>query len=178
MRAILTSRGVSFLAGGAVASALLLLAAADDGAARDPQLTNSIEQEPVLFWDTNGFSLGGPVHERLAVYSDGVVTYAYGSFGVEDGAACFTYVKPDVVDTLMADIRNSGAFHAGDEPMIISDTPLTTVTVFQAIGAGTSRARTFSFWSPTTPESQRLAQIVYDFKSQHIPPGLCNGSGW
>lgn len=171
------ARGGAFSAGALLATAVFLVAGAGPSADVTPTST-AIDEEPVLFWDVAGFGLGGPIHERLAVYSSGLVSYAYGGFGTENGAACFTYAQPEAVAALAAELRNAGVFGISDSPTIVLDVPTTTVTVFRGLGKGESRAKTFSFNSPTTDQLVEIGAIVDRFRLAQLPDGTCSGSGW
>jgi hypothetical protein len=169
--------GLAFSAGALLATASFLVAGAGPQSDATPAAT-AIDEEPVLFWDVAGFGFGGPVHERLAVYTSGLVTYAYGGVGTEDGAACFTYATPDAIASLAAELREAGAFTVADAPAVVLDVPTTTVTVFRSVGRGESRARTFSFNSPTTAQLAEIGAIVEQFRLAQLPEGTCSGSGW
>lgn len=175
-------RGGSFAAGALLATTAFLIAGAGRQTDVNPVVTTpastSIDEEPILFWDVAGFGFGGPVHERLAVYSDGLVTYAYGGVGSESGAACFTYAPPESVASLAAELRDAGVFGIEDAPTVVLDVPTTTVTAFRSLGKGESRAKTFSFNSPTTPQLAEIGAIVERFRLAQLPEGSCSGSGW
>jgi hypothetical protein len=175
MRTIVKSRSLAFLAGAVVSATALVLGGAGDRVIIEPK-GDLIDQEPVLMWDVAGYGLGGPIHDRLAVYSDGLVTYAAGGFE-GTGSACFTFVSPEAAHQLAADLAKAGVFQAADEPLIAADVPLTTVTAFRPLGNGQSRATTFSFGVAFTPVSTQVTEIVQEFKASYLPEGGCNGSG-
>ncbi|MBL9120417.1 MAG: hypothetical protein JNL80_10945 [Phycisphaerae bacterium] len=169
-------RGWSFVAGALLSATAFMLAGANRQTDILPAVT-TIDEEPVLFWDVAGYGLGGPIHERLAIYSNGLVTYAYGGWAGDDGAACFTYVAPESVTALAHDLRKAGVFGVKDSAAIVSDVPTTTVTAFRSLGNGESRAATFSFTSPTSDVLVEISAIVNRFRDEHLPAGGCSGSG-
>lgn len=169
-------RGWSFVAGALLSATAFMLAGADRQTDVVPAVT-TIDEEPILFWDVAGWGLGGPIHERLAIYSDGLVTYAYGGWAGDDGAACFTYVAPESVTALAEDLRKAGVFGIKDSAAIVSDVPTTTVTAFRNFSNGESRATTFSFTSPTSGPLVAISAVVSRFREEHLPAGGCNGSG-
>ena len=113
-------RGWSFVAGALLSATAFMLAGANRQTDVLPAVT-TIDEEPVLFWDVAGYGLGGPIHERLAIYSNGLVTYAYGGWAGDDGAACFTYVPPESVTVLAHDLRKAGVFGMKDSAAIVSE---------------------------------------------------------
>lgn len=158
----------------AVAAAVLAAGALLGVAAEDSKsavaIPGGVDQEPVLMYEVAGYGIGGPLHERLTVYSNGVASYsAAGPF--DSGSACFTVLDESVVDQLRMDLAQAGVFTLGDLALVGNDLPVTTVTVFRTLPDGWSRARTFSFMEPFGAHA-RVVQIVQALITSHIE-GQC-----
>jgi hypothetical protein len=140
--------------------------------------SNTLPQEPVLMYDVSGFGLGGQIHLHLGVYSNGLVSISSapggptfeqsaGFGGFFEPKAQLVYVDPAVVSELAENLAAVGAFKACDEDAFVSDLPLTTVTVFR--GETNSRAHTFSYWTPLTPQTQAVGTLISDFIATNVP---------
>ena len=168
-------RLVCFVAGAAATAAIVMLAGAGNGSQAVPT-SGPVDQEPVLFVDVAGFGIGGPLHSRLAVYSDGTVMVADSTF-VDNGSACFMAIDPAVVRALREDLRTAGAPSLSDLPLVGDDIPVTTATVFTPTGNGNSRARTFSYTVATTPQMAEFESIVQAFRETNVAPAACGPDG-
>lgn len=142
--------------------------------------TNTLPQEPVLMYDVSGFGLGGQIHLHLSLYSNGLASISSapggiifpeqtsGGFGgFFDPKAEMVFVDPAAVAELAENLALAGAFKACDEDAIIADIPLTTVTVFR--GETNSRAHTFSYWTPLSPQTQAVGTLISEFIDKYFP---------
>lgn len=128
--------------------------------------------EPLVIWDVTGSTIGGFVHQHMAVYSDGFVTYFSqgGDTQSAQGGSTFN-VDPQVAVGLLRDLANVGALSLADQPFHMSETPLKTVTVFRPSQAGFSNsiANTFSYWSSVDSPYQAAESVIGDFITTHLP---------
>lgn len=175
-RSAVNTRLACVVGGAALSATCFMLAGAGDDR-RDLGVPAIIDQEPVLFFDVSGFGIGGPLHSRLAVYSDGTVMVAEAGSPFDDGSACVAYVDPLVVRQLRADLYAAGAFTLTDQAPFGSDISVTTATVFQPAGNGSSRARTFSYTVALTPEMEAFGLIVQAFRDTNLGPTICSNDG-
>ena len=122
---------------------------------------------PILVYDVSGSTLLGPLHRHLAVYDDGHASYsAAGGLPGAQPEAVFTYVGEKAAAQLLADLRAAGAFQLCDAQLLVSDVPLTTVTV---LTPGTdARAHSFSYWIPTTAGHQQVEQVIQTFLDERF----------
>ncbi len=136
-----------------------------------PCTTNPLVQEPVLVFDISGFTLTGVLHQHLAVYNNGVASISRVSGGTSlfplSKDADLAFISSQMVEKLQKDLAAAGAPLACDEQLFVSDIPMTTVTVFR--GGTDARAHTFSYWLPTTPQSQATAQVISKFIADVFP---------
>jgi hypothetical protein len=125
-------------------------------------------QEPVLVYDVTGSTLIGPVHESLVVYNNGHVSWSAASFFTGgDGESCTFQVPIDVVRKLARALADAGAFELPDDPSLVTDVPLLTVTVMKA--ATDAKAHTFSFFGGFGDPHANVAMIINDFISEYVP---------
>lgn len=170
------ARAACFVGGGAATAAIAIAAGTLFGAGDAPatQVPGAVDQEPVLFVDVSGFGIGGPLNSRFAAYSDGTLMAADASAPFDDGSACYLSIDPAEVAALRSELRTAGAYTITDLSLDGNDIPVTTVTLFEPIGPGLSRARTFSYTVPFTPAAEAFAQIVQEFRATHLPIGGCS----
>jgi hypothetical protein len=156
VRTILISAGLLLVAAGVLQSQLNV--AAPPG--------NVIMREPVVNVDVSGGTLTGPVHDRYTVYNGGFVSYSEASGLIGSSSAGTTGVSEAVVDQLIKDLEDAGAFKLTDQRSTVSDVPLTTVTVLK--GDTNARAHTFSYWL-AIDDYAAVGQVLDDFRRTYIP---------
>jgi len=114
---------------------------------------NDLMVEPVLNYDVTGSTLLGPVHSRLTVYNNGLLTRSstsgavassFAGSGSSGGTASTGFASPAAIAQLQKDLVDAGAFRLCDQPFVVSDVPLTTVTAFR--GATDAKTHTFNYW--------------------------------
>jgi len=124
---------------------------------------NTQPREPVLFYDSSGSTLLGPSHTQLSIYSDGLVTLSrIDPLESGDGRALVRTISPQAVDSLAASLAAAGAARMCDDPMNVSDMPLTTLTVCSLPGMG-DEAHTFSYWAGLTSSAAIVEAILQGF---------------
>ncbi len=155
----------------ATAAALILTVAYSTplqaGGERDPALrdpSNPFPVEPILIFDVAGSSFIGETNRHAAIYNNGqIVACRSGVFGV---ASAVHYVDPLSVETLRRQLIAAGAMTLPDQPTLVTDMPLTTVTFF-AKGRPQACANTFSYF---VPENAAAAdQIIATFLATAAP---------
>lgn len=126
-----------------------------------------IKQEPVLMYNVTGGSLGGPIHRSMVVYNNGVVSVATDTafLGNETIEAYSTFVDPSIVRALSSDLAAAGAGSLLDNPAIVLDVPLTTVTYFR--GTTNAKAHTFSYLGGGQGYSN-VTSIISTFEQDHV----------
>jgi len=133
---------------------------------------NTLDQEPLVMFDVTGYSLTGIIHEHLCVYDNGVVTISRVSGGTPlfplTNAADVAFVTPTQARNLHKSLIQGGVLRACDEPLAVADLPMTTVTLFRS-GRTDDRVHTFSYWLPTTVESQNAANLITAFRNGTFP---------
>lgn len=124
---------------------------------------NVRQREPVLIYDKSGSTLiGEGVHVQLSVYSDGLATYSQFDASNPTGTAIVRTLSVEAVHALVAELAEAGAETGCDEPMVISDAPLTTVTVFGAPGTDTA-AHTFSYYDVSSGVFAEVESALQSF---------------
>ncbi len=98
---------------------------------------------PLLVYDVSGTTLFGPAYLHVAVYDDGHVMAARLGADPSSGQMAIALLTPEELQQMRADLELWGAFGLCDEPVSVSDVPLTTVSVFR--GGTDSAAHTFSY---------------------------------
>jgi hypothetical protein len=142
-----------------------------------PSPCDLISNNPLVSMEIAGSTLSGSfLYERLDVKTDGTASYVAGG-GLAlpaPGAIQFTVVPPAAIADLRKKLRDAGAFKLCDLPEIVSDVPLTTVTVFA--GEQDSRAHTFNYFgSPMAPNHAKVDAALRDFIAAHFPPNPIGG---
>jgi len=165
-RTILTlSLGLPALALGALA---LSAAVAPTQA---PPCANIFPHEPVVIFEITGGTLAGPIDRQITVYSDGLVRGAQTAPGtptslVGGGSAQVAYVDPAMVQSLVADLGMLGAGTGCDRPELVTDTPLSTLTIIR--GTTESRSRTWS-WLGEDGTGGAITQRLQAFQAAALP---------
>ena len=170
MRKALTTLGIV-----AALTTSFTLSARGGGVTTDPALSSAIQLaqivvEPVLNFDVTGSTLLGPIHLRLTVYNNGLITASQCGLNGSNSAGT-TVTSPAQVAQLRKDLIEAGGMTLPDQSLIVADLPLTTVTVFR--GSTNSRSHTFSYWA-SFAEYAPIAQIINDFSAAN--PTECFGS--
>jgi hypothetical protein len=116
-------------------------------AIREPRTSpdNPIAHEPLLVYEVTGGTLVGPYDLQLTVYADGLARLASAT-QTKLGRTVLRDVGPDAAHQLATELARAGAFFGGDQTQIVTDMPLSTLTILQ--GAPDSRAHTYSWWVP------------------------------
>lgn len=125
---------------------------------------NKIEVEPVVIYDVSGSTFAGPFHQHLTVYNSGLATFARATNFSEPEVAV-AQVSPADIAQLESDLDALGARSLCDIPTLVSDVPLTTVTVFA--GATDARAHTFSFFL-SIKQQGAVKQLLESFIATHF----------
>jgi len=135
-----------------------------------PISAGGIKLEPVLNFDVSGSTLTGPLHHRLTVYNNGLISASQcsGFSGANSAGTAFT--TPALVEKLRRELINADGLSLPDQNISVADIPLTTVTVFK--GNTNARAHTFSYWIGIKGYG-KIAQIISDFSTAH--PTSCQG---
>ena len=104
-------------------------------------------REPVLVFETTGYSFLGAWHERLNVYTDGTasISRVTGYPGNTQGEADFTFVPVQDVEQLRRDLVRAGAAEIGDLKIQATDIPMSTVTFFARPGPQAA-SNTFNYY--------------------------------
>lgn len=132
---------------------------------------SQIVHEPVVVFNVTGATLAGTVHRQLTVYNNGFVTISKLDNQVFPA-------QQRVVDVQTAGIGGERAFNlvlrlvqngAGtlrDQPLVVSDVPLNTLTVLE--GKEVAASRTFSWWVGIG-EYSGVQRVINDFIQAHFP---------
>ena len=137
-------------------------------AAPAPQAcTDFVRQQPVLIYDVTGSTLLGPVHRNLVVYGNGLASISDVSGAPPVAKAEVTNVSPDLVGTLLKDLRLAGAFTLCDQQQTILDVPLRSVTVSR--GSTDSMAHTYNYWVAGASAYAVPEQVLEDFIDLAFP---------
>ena len=160
-----------------------LLATAADGpevsvrrvaSARDAsgsrQCVDRLAINPVATMTCSGTTLlGGWQLSTIAIYSNGLVTVSQASGAGGASSAGHALIDPQYVDNLQRELRRLGAHTLCDERFDVSDSLLTTVTVFSR--GQDARAHTFSYWIPTG-EYQDVDDAITNFMTERVVPQM------
>ncbi|HKE01616.1 MAG TPA: hypothetical protein VKE69_11445 [Planctomycetota bacterium] len=134
-------RAAAFVALAAIPTFTLLQSVHSAPSTTPAPCSRVFPQEPVVVYDVTGFTLAGPLHIHLAVYSNGLASISSaGGFQEGRGQARVTTASPESVNALQQALAAAGAMQLCDNPAQTFDVPLQTVTAF----AG-SQQNTFSF---------------------------------
>ena len=124
------------------------------------------DQEPTLFYDVSGFGFGGPIHLRLAVYTNGLTSISSAGFEGQ-GAAEFTYVPMERVVQLRNDLVALGIESLQDNGFEIPDVPLKTVTFVRPTGLR-GRANTYNYFLSAGTYAD-IEEVINDFMNETFP---------
>lgn len=108
-----------------------------------PFCPNSFEREPVLLYEVTGGTLSGPIDRFLSLYSDGTARLS-SYLGDGMGSSQLGGATPSEVDGLHAELVALGAMNLCDQEDLVSDVPLSTLTVFRRNQR--PRSNTFSWF--------------------------------
>jgi hypothetical protein len=134
--------------------------------------TNLYPREPLVLYEVSGGSLGGPIDYTLSVNNDGSARLA-SSIGDGMGSSQLVAVPPAEVAALHGDLVALGAFMLCDQEELVSDVPLSTLTIFRT----TPRPRTNTFsWLGGAAEVGEIQMRLEDFIAEHFAPPP-SGSG-
>ena len=86
--------------------------------------------EPILMYDCSGGTLLGSVHEGLILYSNGLAIRTKKDVADLRGTVEFKELSSGSVRALWDELMAAGAASMCDDPVYVSDMPLTKVTVF------------------------------------------------
>ena len=130
---------------------------------------NVFAVEPLVIFDVSGYSLGGAIHQHLAVYNNGLasISSASGIPSAVAGGSTFKFLPASEAFQLARDLYQAGAWNICDELVPVSDIPLTTITVLR--GATNAPSHTYSYFVPGSPEAQAAAVILEAFVDEHFP---------
>lgn len=133
-----------------------------------PAPCDSDSNVPVLMYEVAGWGFGGPIHQRLTVYSNGTASYTGGTEGK------FTFVPQEAIKALRKNLREANAHNLCDIQEFVSDLPQTHVTVFQGTGADL-RAHIYTYFTAATPDHQKVELLVHGFIATWFPPTVIGG---
>jgi len=170
---ILTARDVLF----SLAALLLLVAFAAPASAQivaeEPVPVNVWKVEPILIYDATGTTLSGVSHVSLKVYNNGLATIAkkvplfpFDPSYVEANAHTVGVTEAEA-EQLRLDLIAAGAATLTDDPTLVFDIPLNTVTFFERPGPRAC-SNTFSYWLPSGPWAA-VQTVIDDFIDQFFP---------
>jgi|GEM_PF-5222063 len=139
----------------------------------EPVPFNIWKVEPILIWDATGQTLTGVSHATLKVYNNGLATIAkkfplfpFDPSYVEANAHTLGVTEAEA-SQLRLDLIAAGAATLGDNPNLVLDIPLKTVTFFQSPGPRAC-SNTFSYWLATGAWAP-VQQVIDDFIDFHFP---------
>ncbi len=132
---------------------------------------NVFPHEPVVIFEVTGSTLCCPIDFQMTVYSDGLVRGAATAGGSTTslgatGNAQVGHVTPAQVQSLLVDLGQLGAGTGCDRPELLSDTPLSTLTIIR--GSTDSRSRTWS-WLGDDGTAGAITQRLQAFRALALP---------
>lgn len=167
---------LDILAWTVLALALLALASpaqAQIVAQEEPIPVNTWVVEPILVYDATGQTLSGVSHATLKVYNNGLATIAkkfplfpFDPSYVEANAHTVGITEAEA-EQLRLDLIAAGAATLGDNPNLVLDIPLKTVTFFERPGPRAC-SNTFSYWLASGAWSP-VQTVIDDFIDQFFP---------
>jgi hypothetical protein len=123
--------------------------------------------------EVSGGTLSGSVDSLLVVYSDGTARLSSALGGSGNGSSQTAFVGA-AARVLQRELVAAGALDQCDQETFVSDTPLSTLTVFG--GRSLARSSSFSWFSADSPRLAAIESLLAAFAAAHFdaPPG---GSG-
>ena len=136
-------------------------------------------RNPLVSYDVSGWTFAYQVHRHVAVYDDGLVTFADMNIPVGDLQAGSIQLEPAVAADFHRRLVDAGAFEVCDDQAAGGDIPLSTLTVFRplglaaAVGVGDSRkllrlAHTANWYDPSGPLAP-IQDLIDDFIATNLP---------
>ncbi|MFN0006700.1 MAG: hypothetical protein ACKVXR_02240 [Planctomycetota bacterium] len=127
---------------------------------------NVLPHEPIVVYDINGYTLAGPLDLQMTVYGNGFARLSTTNANNGEGKSRITTVSQADADNLLILLAKHGAFELCDDPTVVSDMPMSTLTVMKP---DTSvRTHTYSWWvghgAYGPPE-----QVLLDFIASAFP---------
>jgi hypothetical protein len=123
---------------------------------------NLHQREPVLIYDKSGSTFLGVFHVQMSIYSDGLATYSRIGPMEPKGSAMVRTLAQESFQGLVDNLALAGIEELCDDPRMITDMPLVTVTVFGASGTDTT-AHTFSYYDAASGEYATVEWLVQRF---------------
>jgi hypothetical protein len=149
-----------------IALPFLLSAAPGQTPGIDTSCANTIVHEPLVLYDVNGGTLGGPIDIALTVYNDGQARMSsIGQFG-NPSKTELAFPGPAATSQLLVDLSGLGAGQLCDNLLIAADVPTTTLTIFR--NATTPRNHTFS-WIIANGAYGPVQNRLQNFIQTHFP---------
>jgi hypothetical protein len=134
-----------------------------------PSCPNSIPHEPLVVYEVTGGTLSGPVDGFLAVYGDGLARYSSSIDGNGPGYSQTVSVGDEAAE-LHAQLIAAGALELCDQPDLVSDVPLSSLTVLRFAPRG--RPNSFSWYAATDEQVGEIESLLSSFIGRHFtPPG-------
>ena len=135
-------------------------------AVRNPPCDNTWRHEPVVVYEVTGGTLSGPVDSVLVVNSDGLARFS-SSIGPGPGFSYTVGVGQQAVNQLLTDLVDAGALFQCDSSFVVSDIPLSTLTILR--GPTRRQGRTFSWFVPEGSLAG-IQSTLSGFIAAHFPP--------
>lgn len=118
--------------------------------------------EPLVAYDATGATLSGPLDCSLRVHNDGTVRL----FSRSAGSALVEFVPPSIARGFARDLLVAGASTLCDGPVVGSDVPLRTLTVFR--GATDATPHTVNGFGGV-PTNDALNRVIDAFVAGNLP---------
>ncbi|MBK7875979.1 MAG: hypothetical protein IPJ77_09535 [Planctomycetes bacterium] len=131
-----------------------------------PGCCNTFLHEPLLVYDVAGSTIAGPTYAHLVVYDDGHAFIAATTAASDPGRAATSVLSRSEVQALKNALVAQGAYAQCDDTQLMSDVPLTTVTVLNGTTNGV--ARSFSYQQPNASQAG-IELRIRDLIAQHFP---------
>lgn len=141
---------------------LLALHAPADGSPPPGSGCNEIfHSEPVIVFHLSGGTLASQIEESLLVFNNGSVLHARSETFPAQMVVEAAFVSQGAVRSLFQDLVGLGASGLCDQNLVVSETPLRTLTLMR--GTPNSLSHTFSYYGfdiPYQPIDDRIRNFI------------------
>ncbi len=159
-------RSLLFLIAGLGVLVVALHAPADGSASQGGGCDEVFFNEPIVVLNMSGGVFAGHIEESLIVYNTGHVVHARTAEFEPEPTVEMAHVQPLELRDFFEDLVDLGAGGACDQELVVTETPLRTLTMLR--GQADSNSHTFSYYGVEQPYLA-IDDRILDFLAATFP---------
>ena len=159
-------RSLLLLLAGFVVFLVSMHAPADGSVPQAGGCNEVFRNEPIVVFNMSGAILAGHIEESLIVYNTGHVVHARAAEFEPEPTVEMAYVPLLELRAFFQDLVALGAGGACDQDLVVTETPLRTLTMLR--GQRDSFSHTFSYYGEQSPYVE-IDERIFDFLAATFP---------